>query len=140
MKLLKSLLLAGLLLLVSSVLYAQDYSGTWIGHVTESISHCKELGKAEVGEYRLTITQKGNEIIIMENVVQRPYTGVLNPQTPGEVHVQATYRSRGGYVSDLVDIKFTDENSGSGRGVWGWSDGWYQCGGSYQFTLQKKRP
>ena len=33
---------------------AQDYSGIWNGVITESISDCKQLGKAKPGEYQLT--------------------------------------------------------------------------------------
>jgi hypothetical protein len=55
--------------------WAQDYSGQWLGKITESHNRCEDLGKDEPGEYKLTIVQKDNEILHMENVVQRPYRG-----------------------------------------------------------------
>ncbi len=75
----------------------------------------------------------------MKNVVQRPYEGVVNPNKPGKVHVNGTYTDDGGYVSELVDIDFADYTKGKGTGVWQWSDGYYQCGGRYKFTLTKIR-
>ena len=60
--------------------WAQDYSGQWLGIITESHNRCEDLGKAEPGEYKLTIVQKDNEILLMENVVQRPYRGSSIPK------------------------------------------------------------
>jgi hypothetical protein len=41
-------------------------------------------------------------------------------------------------VTELVDIDFKDPESGTGGSVWRWSDGYYECGGSFKFTLKKK--
>jgi hypothetical protein len=131
-------LMTAMVLLLSRQALAEDYSGTWIGTVTETLSHCKDLGKAEPGDYLLTITQKGNDIMIMENVNQRPFKGKLRPEDPRHVHVRATYTTDGGYVTELVDIDFVNAESGTGGSVWRWSDGYYECGGSFKFTLKKK--
>ena len=120
--------------------YGFDYSGQWLGTITESVNHCKNLGKAEPGEYKLTIRHKGNEIIVMENVVQRPYTGVFNPQQPQIAHVIGTYVDDGGYVTELVDIEFKSDTTGNGKSVWRWSSGYYSCGGNFAFSLVKIRP
>lgn len=117
-----------------------DYSGQWLGTITESKNLCKNLGKAEPGDYKLTITQNDNDIVIMENVVQRPYTGHINPEQSHRFHIQGSYSDDGGYVSELVDIEFDSETSGKGKSVWRWSDGYYACGGTFAFTLEKIRP
>ena len=117
----------------------QGYSGQWLGTVSESINRCKGLGKAEPGDYKLTIIHDNADITIMENVVQRPYTGVVNPDRPKKVHVQGSYAEDGGYVTELVNIEFADENNAEGQSVWRWSDGYYECGGRFAFTLKKIR-
>ncbi len=43
-----------------------------------------------------TFIQKGTDLVIVENVVQRPYTGHLNPEQPNLVHVQGSYVDDGG--------------------------------------------
>jgi hypothetical protein len=120
--------------------YANNYSGQWLAVVTESLNHCKSLGKAEPGKYKLTIIHKNNDITIMENVVQRPYTGVVNPKRPLVVHVQGNYVDDGGYVSELINIEFKNDSGGKGQSVWSWSDGYLACGGRFSFTLEKIRP
>jgi hypothetical protein len=75
----------------------------------------------------------------MENVVQRPYRGVINPQRPQNVHVQGAYNDDGGYVTEMIDIVFASESAGEGQSVWNWSDGYYECGGRFKFTLEKIR-
>ncbi len=128
------------LLLHPALSYGNDYSGQWLGTISESKNLCKNLGKAEPGEYKLTITQQDEDIVIMENVVQRPYRGRLNPEEPNLFHVQGSYVDDGGYVSELVDIEFESETAGTGKSVWRWSDGYYACGGTFAFTLEKIRP
>ncbi len=134
------ILLCGLLLhaLTSSVL-AQDYNGTWLGTVSESVSWCKNIGKAEPGDYKLTIIQDGNDITIMENVVQRPYKGVINPKRPHNVHVNGSYVEDAGYVNEMVDIVFENDSIGKGESAWQWSDGYFQCGGRFKFELKRIR-
>ena len=119
--------------------FGQGYSGQWLGTVSESINRCKGLGKAEPGDYKLTIIHDNADITIMENVVQRPYIGVVNPDRPRKVHVQGSYVDDGGYVTELVNIEFSDDNQGEGQSVWQWSDGYYACGGRFTFTLKKIR-
>ena len=96
--------LAGLLLTNPLVCFGQNYSGQWLATVTESVNHCKKLGKAEVGKYKLTIIHQSEDITVMENTIQRPYKGVVHPDRPMEVNVQGNYVDDGGYVSELVDI------------------------------------
>lgn len=134
-----SLIFFGLLVSGPISSYGQNYSGQWLGTVTESVNYCKQLGKAEVGDYKLTIIHDEDEITVMENVIQRPYTGVVNPDRPKKVHVQGNYVDDGGYVSELLDIEFEEDTKGKGQGSWRWSDGYYQCGGRYVFTLEKMR-
>jgi hypothetical protein len=131
--------IAGILFTVAVNAAAQDYNGTWIGIITQSESNCPNLGKAEPGEYRITILQRGDTITVMENVVQRPYRGVLDAGRPRFVQVRGTYPADGGYVAEEVDIEFFGERAGKGQSHWRWSDGWLQCGGSFTFTLEKKR-
>lgn len=134
------LIACGLILLCSVNAVAQDYGGTWTGVITESTSDCYNIVKAKPGEYQLTFVQKGDELMIMVNVVRRPYRGFIEADSPGHVQVRGTYADAGGYVSEEVYIRFAESNSGTGRSVWRWSDGWHQCGGRFLFTLQKKRP
>jgi len=129
------LLIMGIAAMVPECIWAQDYSGQWLGTITESQNHCEDLGKAEPGDYKITIVQKDNAILLMENVVQRPYRGGIDPETPRNVRVQGTYNVDGGYVSEIVDIVFENERQGSGQSVWSWSDGYYQCGGRFAFEL-----
>lgn len=128
-----------LTLALASGVLAQDYSGTWLGTVSESVSWCENLGKAEPGDYKLTIIHKGNDITIMENVVQRPYKGVINPKKPRKVHVGGSYVDDGGYISELIDIVFEKDSAGLGESVWRWSDGYYECGGRFKFALKRIR-
>jgi hypothetical protein len=125
--------------LVPAGVGAQDYSGQWLGTITESQNRCESLGKAEPGDYKLTIVHKDNDILLMENVVQRPYRGVVHPQRPQNVHVQGAYNDDGGYVTEMIDIVFASESAGEGHSVWNWSDGYYACGGRFKFTLEKIR-
>jgi hypothetical protein len=126
----------GIALMLPECTWAQDYSGQWLGKITESYNRCKDLGKAEPGDYKLTIVQKDNEIMLMENVVQRPYRGVVNPKAPQKVHVQGAYNVDGGYVTEMIDIVFEGNAKGTGHSVWSWSDGYYQCGGRFEFELR----
>lgn len=129
----------GFLLCLPGMCKADSYGGQWLGTVSESVNRCKRLGKAEPGDYKLTIIHDGADITIMENVMQRPYVGVVNPDKPRKVHVQGTYVDDGGYVSELVNIEFDDYEQGKGQSVWRWSDGYYECGGRFSFTLKKIR-
>lgn len=120
--------------------YGLDFTGQWLGTITESINRCDHLGKAKPGDYKLTISHQGNDIVVTENVVQRPYTGVFNPQRPQFAHVQGAYVDNGGYVTELVDIEFDSVTTGKGKSVWRWSGGYYSCGGTFNFTLVKQKP
>ena len=68
------------LLLVPAGVCALDFSGQWLGTITESHNRCENLGKAEPGDYKLTIVHKDSDIMLMENVEQIPFQGVINPQ------------------------------------------------------------
>lgn len=134
------LVVAGCLCFLPGLALAVDYNGQWLGTITESIDNCKDLGKAEPGDYKLTVIHKGNEITVMENVVQRPYTGNINPEQPNLVHVQGSYSDDGGYVNELVNLSFVNDEAGNGQSIWHWSDGYFTCGGTFTFTLVKLRP
>jgi hypothetical protein len=114
---------------------AVDYSGQWLGNITESNTQCKKLGKGKPGDYVITITQKGDQIQAMENNAKRPYAGVL--QKPDHVVVSGTYADDGGYVTENVSITFSSTDSGSGKSEWRWSNERYSCGGGFSFTLRK---
>jgi hypothetical protein len=129
----------GLSMLIPGNGFAQNYSGQWLGTIIESKNRCENLGKAEPGDYKLTIVHKDNDIMIMENVVQRPYKGIIDPQSPQKVDVYGTYSDDGGYVTERVDIVFDNVSTGSGESTWRWSDGYYQCGGQFRFRLEKIR-
>ncbi len=140
MKRLCLLIASGLTLLGPVQADAQDKSGTWTGVVTESVSDCQNIVKALPKEYRLILTQKGDELVIMEERAKRPYRGSFDSNSPGRIQVRGTYADSGGYVSEEVFIQFVGSSSGTGRSVWRWSDGWHQCGGHFRFTLKKRDP
>ena len=123
----------------TAAVVAQNFSGQWLGNVTESLNRCERLGKVEPGDYKLTIVHQDSEIMLMENVEQVPYKGVVNPQRPLKVFVQGVYDIDGGYVTEMLDIAFDDERKGQGQSVWYWSDGYHQCGGRFKFGLEKIR-
>jgi hypothetical protein len=115
-----------------------DYSGQWLGTVTKTENSCKkDLGKAKLGDYKLTIMHKGKDLVVMENVVQRPYTGPFNSQQPGIARVHGSYVVDGGYVTESVNVEFVDDATGKGDSVWRWSNGYLACGGRFIFTLVK---
>ena len=126
-------------LMLPAVAYAQNFSGQWLGNVTESLSRCEGIGKVEPGDYKLTIVHKDEDIMLMENVEQVPYRGVVNPKRPGKVFVQGVYDIHGGYVTEMLEIVFDDGQKGQGESVWYWSDGYHQCGGRFKFGLEKIR-
>lgn len=139
MKIKLIVVLIGLLSLPPAGVSAQDFSGQWLGTITESLNRCENLGKAEPGDYKLTIVHKDGEILLMENVEQVPFRGVVNPKRPQNVHVQGAYNDDGGYVTQMIDIVFADETAGRGQSVWNWSDGYHSCGGRFNFMLEKIR-
>ncbi len=122
-----------------AAVYAQNFSGQWLGNVTESLSRCEGIGKVEPGEYKLTIVQKDEEIMLMENVEQVPFRGVINPKQPLKVFVQGVYDIHGGYVTEMLEIQFEGERRGQGESVWSWSDGYHECGGRFKFGWDKIR-
>ena len=128
-----------LILALASYVAAQNYSGTWLAKVNESVSWCKNIGKTEPGDYKLTIVHKGNDVTLLENVVQKPYKGFIDPKRPLNLHVNGAYIKDGGYVNEMIDIGFDNESAGQGGSVWQWTDGYFQCGGRFQFDLKRIR-
>jgi cytochrome bd-type quinol oxidase subunit 1 len=120
--------------------WAVDYTGQWRGTITTSENRCKNLGKGKPGEYVLTFIQKDNEIVAMENIVKRPYRGVVNPSHPEFVHVVGSYVTTGGFVTEMVDLEFQSETAGTGKSSWQWSNDFFSCGGNFAFTLEKIQP
>ena len=139
MKILNILIVSILLPVLASHAAAQNYSGQWLATVSESVSWCKDIGKTETGDYKLTIVQKGNDVMLMENVVQRPYKGFIDPKRPRNLHITGSYVKDGGYVNEMLDIGFDSESAGQGGSVWQWTDGYYQCGGRFKFDLKRIR-
>ena len=137
MKILSICLCSFLLFVLAFRVSAQDYSGTWLATVSESVSWCIDIGKTEAGDYKLTIVQKGNDVTLLENVVQRPYKGFIDPKRPRNLHVNGSYTKDGGYVNEMIDIAFDNDSAGEGGSMWQWSDGYYQCGGRFKFDLKK---
>lgn len=129
--------LTAVMLATACPVYAQDYSGSWTGTVIESSSTCKNIVKAAPGDYRLTFTQKGNDLTIVPTTSRRPYQGVLDPARPGRVQVRGTYPEDGGLISEDVTVTFTGAESGEGQSAWRWANAWHQCGGRFRFTLKK---
>lgn len=129
------MLITGIAAMLTHDALAQNYSGQWLGTITTSLNRCEDLGKAEPGDYKLTIVHKDNEILLMDNVAQRPYKGVIDPNRPRNVRVQGAYSVDGGYVTEMVDIVFESGARGTGQSVWNWSDGYHQCGGRFAFEL-----
>jgi hypothetical protein len=117
-----------------------NYDGQWRGTVTESTNTCERIGKADPGDYILTILHQEERITIMDNVEQRPYTGAIDPEKPAIVVVKGTYAVDGGYLTEMVTIDFVDDNSGNGKSTWHWSDGYHSCGGRFAFSLKKIKP
>jgi hypothetical protein len=139
MKIFSIFLSSFVLLAVALPVAAQNYSGTWLATVNDSVSWCKNLGKTEPGDYKLTIVHKGNDITLLENVVQRPYKGIIDPKRPLNLHVNGSYVKDGGYVNEMIDIGFENDSTGMGGSVWQWSDGYFQCGGRFKFDLKRIR-
>ena len=104
MKILRILASCLLLPVLAGPAAAQNYGGTWLAKVNESVSWCKNIGKTETGDYKLTIVHKGNDITLLENVVQRPYKGFIDPARPLNLHVTGSYTKDGGYVNEMIDI------------------------------------
>lgn len=52
--------LAGKTVMLPECVWAQDRSGQWLGKITQSHNRCEDLGKAEPGEYKLTIVFESN--------------------------------------------------------------------------------
>jgi hypothetical protein len=124
----------------ATTVWAIDLSGVWNAKVTESITHCENIGKAAPGDYSIEIVQNGIKLSIDTESIPTPYVGTVNVGKPPRAHVRNTYHQHGGYVTELVDIDFKDEDSGHGGSTWRWSDGYHQCGGNFKFTLEKKTP
>ena len=139
MNIVRILLSCFLLPAVACPVAAQNYGGTWLATVSESVSWCKSIGKTEIGDYKLTIVHKGNDVTLLENVVQRPYKGFIDPKRPLNLHVNGSYTKDGGYVNEMIDIGFENDSAGQGGSVWQWSDGYYQCGGRFKFVLKRIR-
>ena len=137
MKILSICLCSFLLLASASHVSAQNYSGTWLATVSESVSWCIDIGKTEPGEYKLTIVHKDNDVTLLENVVQRPYKGFIYPKRPLNLDVNGSYIEDGGYVNEMINIAFENDSAGEGGSMWQWSDGYYQCGGRFKFDLKK---
>lgn len=134
------LIMMSVMLVATCTAVAQDaFTGQWIAEVTESTTHCERIGKDLLGEYHLTFNLEGTELTLQGQRDHVTYHGILNPADPLKAHVQATYNEDGGYVTELVDIAFSEDGaSGQGGVTWRWSDGLHQCGGSFLFIL--KRP
>lgn len=131
----------GVMWMQPALSHATDYTGQWRGTITESTNECKnDLGKGKPGEYTLTFIHKGDEFVGMENTVKRPYKGVVNPSNPQFVHLVGSYVTTGGFVSETVEITFSNATSGIGKSVWRWSNGYLSCGGNFTFTLEKIQP
>ena len=131
----------GVMCIQPALSHAIDYTGQWRGTIIESVNACKnDLGKGKPGEYTLTIIQKGDEIVGMENTVKRPYKGVVNPERPQFAQVVGSYVTTGGVVSEIVDLEFKNATNGIGKAVWRWSNGYLSCGGKFTFTLEKIQP
>ncbi len=139
MKIFSICLCSFFLLASASRVSAQNYGGTWLAKVNESVTWCKNIGKTEPGDYKLTIVHEGSDITLLENVVQRPYKGFIDPKRPLNLNVNGSYAKDGGYVNEMIDIAFENDNAGKGESAWQWSDGYYQCGGRFQFDLKRIR-
>ena len=139
MKIFRLFLRCMLLLALAVPVGAQNYGGTWLATVNDSVSWCKNIGKTEMGDYKLTIVHKGNDVTLLENVVQRPYKGFIDPKRPRSLHVSGSYAKDGGYVNEMIDIGFDNDRAGQGGAVWQWSDGYFQCGGRFKFDLKRIR-
>jgi hypothetical protein len=114
MKIFKIFLSSFVLLALALPVAAQNYSGTWLATVNDSVSWCINLGKTGPGDYNLTIVHKGNDITLLENVVQRPYRGIIDPKRPLNLHVNGSYVKDGGYVHEMLDIGFENDSTGLG--------------------------
>lgn len=138
MKYMNFILAFTVFIFICSPVTAEDLTGDWNATVTESFTYCENLGKDYVGNYSIRITQTGNVIsIVGERGIT--WTGIIKNENSKHAHVRATFNKDGGYVTELIDIDF-DASLKEGRGgsVWTWTDGLFQCGGSFKFKLKKK--
>ncbi len=120
-------------------LFAGEYDGTWVATVTKSSSTCKTIGKSIEGDYTASIRQdEGTTITLTVQKTDTVFQGIRMKADPSIIQLQASFLREAGIVSEKINIKMTDENSGTGNANWDWSDGLMICGGNYTFVLKRK--
>ncbi len=126
--------------LAPASLLAGEYDGTWVATVTKSSSTCKSIGRALEGDYTASIRQdEGSTITLTVQETGTIFQGIRMQADPRIIQLQASFLREAGIVSQKINIKMTDENSGTGNANWDWSDGLMICGGNYTFTLKRKK-
>ena len=127
-----------LLLCIPSLAPAGEYDGTWHATVTKSSSTCKSIGKSVEGNYTAEIKQgEGLTITLRVKETGTLFQGVRMKADPRIFMLEASFLREAGIVSQKMNIKMIDLDTGSGNANWSWSDGLMICGGNYEFTLKR---
>lgn len=139
----KSTLLTPLFLafiLLPSVLMAGEFDGKWIAKVTESTSSCKNIGKDFEPQYVVYLKQQeGNTITATVESTGHVFQGVRQAANLNLIHLMGSFLKDAGIVTEYFDLEMSDNNTGKGGTVWSWSNGMYNCGGSYNFTIERAK-
>ena len=136
--LLTSIILAFIFL--PSVLLAGDFDGKWIAKVNKSNSACKNIGVEFKDHYVVLIKQEeGNTVTATVESTGNVFHGFRQPANLNLIHLMGSFLKDAGIVTQYFDLQMADSNSGSGGTVWTWSNGMYNCGGSYSFTLERAK-
>lgn len=121
-----------------SLLSAGEFDGKWIAKVKDSTSACKHIGVEFQDYYDVLIKQgEGNTITLTVETTGKVYQGVRQAANPNYIHLMGSFLKDAGIVTQYFDLQMADSNSGMGGSVWTWSNGMYNCGGSYKFTLER---
>lgn len=121
-----------------SSLIAGEFDGKWIGKIKESTSSCKKIGKDLQDQYVVYFKHgEGSTITMTVEFTGNIFQGVQKAANPNFIHLRTSFLEDAGIVTEYVDIEMSDSSSGTGGGVWTWSDGLMNCGGSFSFSLEK---
>lgn len=125
-------------IILPSVLLAGDLDGKWIAKVNKSTSACKNIGVEFHDHYVVWIKQEeGNTITATVEITGNVFPGFRQAANLYLIHLMGSYLKDAGIVTQYFDLQMSDSNSGLGSSVWTWSNGMYNCGGSYSFTLER---
>jgi len=128
------------LILLPSVIMAGEFDGKWIAEVKESTSSCKNLGKNFEPQYVVYLKQQeGNTITATVEFNGNVFHGIRQAANLNHLHLMGSFLKDAGIVTKYFDLEMSDSDAGTGGAVWSWSNGMYNCGGSYNFTMERAK-